>query len=105
MKLTALCMALTLSACASIPTTPKVFIACRVADTATTIAAVHVGATEVNPLMAHLLAHGYAPFIAVEAAVTWFVVSQWKKMGDTEKKVINVVGCIPPVNNVAVIAR
>lgn len=80
-----LVLALLLPGCATLEklSTPEVFTACTVADTATTLYAVHTGlAREVNPLLTGSVnAHRFLPLIAAKLAVIgliWYVYNHYQ---------------------------
>ncbi len=105
----ALLLILTLFGCAtviSVAESRNTFVTCRVADTATTMLAVHtVVGTEANPLMAALIAHGWLPFVGVELAVAGLAWYYWDRMSPAEQVAANVVGCLPVVNNAAILIK
>jgi hypothetical protein len=70
----ALCAALT--GCASLPqaaSSKETFALCQAVDAVTTYAIVSKGGTELNPLMAGLMKHGWLPFVGFKAALVWMV--------------------------------
>lgn len=94
---------LLLAGCATV-SRPETFVACRAADVVTTAAAVHGGAEELNPLVARLISHGWAPFVLVEAAVAWYVYRAEQRMPTNARTALNVLSCAPAVSNAAALA-
>jgi len=95
----ALCVVLT--GCATvqpIAESKTTFVACQAADVATTVAIVGSGGTELNPLMAKLIAHGWLPFLAYKAALVWFV--YWFDASPPVQTAFNAVACVPLIHNV-----
>ena len=94
--LLALTLAASLSGCATIGTVASskgAFVACQAVDVATTVAIVGGGGTELNPLMAGLMKHGWLPFIAYKAALVWLVYyMDWSPPVQTA---VNVAACLP----------
>ncbi len=101
-----LVMLLALAGCAtvtSVATSRKTFATCRIADVATTTAIIKAGGVELNPLMRPLLAHGFFPFYAFQAAVIWFAWHFWDDLTTPVKVSANMVSCWPVPNNVVVL--
>lgn len=96
-----------LAGCATVgsaATSKRTFAACRVADVATTTAIIRSGGVELNPIIRPLLAHGFFPFFAFEAAVIWFAWRVWDDLAPPVKLVANVTSCWPIPNNSALLA-
>lgn len=95
-----------LAGCANVPSVAasrKTFTACRVADVATTTAIIKAGGVELNPLMKPLLAHGFFPFYAFQAAVIWFAWHFWDDLTTPVKVSANVISCWPVPHNAVVL--
>ena len=103
--LAALLLAFTLSGCAtiqSVASSKETFVACQVLDTATTYVGISkVGLMEGNPIVAALLKHGWLPFIALKAAITWIVYNA--DFSPPVQTAANVVSCLPGVHNAILI--
>lgn len=78
------------------------FESCRAADIATTAAIIHTGGVELNPIMASVIAHGWLAFVGVEVGIGLGVWYAWDYLSPSERVVANVLSCIPPVHNLAV---
>lgn len=101
-----LILLLALAGCATatgIATSRKTFTACRVADVATTTAIIKAGGVELNPLMRPLLAHGFFPFYAFQAAVIWFAWHFWDDLTTPVKVSANVISCWSVPHNAVVL--
>ena len=95
----ALCAALT--GCASLPqaaSSKETFALCQAVDAVTTYAIVSKGGTELNPLMAGLMKHGWLPFIGFKAALVWMVY-QFQPAPNVQTA-FNVAACVPMIHNV-----
>lgn len=84
---------------------PQAFVACRAVDTASTVAIVHAGGHELNPLLAKVIAHGWLPFIAIEGVVALVVAREEQHVAPTTRAAINAASCVPAIHNIAVLAR
>lgn len=82
----------------------ELLVACRAADTVTTIQIVRNGGVERNPLLRNIvMGHHWLLFVGLEAAITWFVWSQWDDVPQVYKPAINILGCSPVPNNLLVL--
>lgn len=86
----------------TVATSRTTFATCRAADTVTTLAILHQGGHELNPLLKGLVAHPalFVLFNIVAVVVEWNV---HKDLNPTERAALNVVSCVGPINNTAVL--
>lgn len=82
----------------TVATSKETFAACRTVDVATTLAIIHGGGHELNPLMAPLVAHPLA-FIAFNVGLVYWVWTHWDQMGTSAKVTLNTAGCIAVPHN------
>jgi len=100
--LAALVLCLALSGCATIQPiaqSKETFVACQVADAATTSVLLGRGGfVEANPIMAALIKHGWIPFVAFKVALVWIVYRF--DASPPVQTVFNAVACLPLIHNV-----
>lgn len=104
MKPAVLLLIVALSACSSQPVkdtaeSPKTFAVCRTADVATTAIVLHQGGYEANPLMAHLLAHGWLPLVGFQGVVVALAWNYWDTFNEPMKVTMNAISCAPVAHN------
>ena len=95
----ALILCFLLYGCGTFMEKKETFVACRAIDVVSTISILEQGGRELNPLMARILSHGYIPFIALQATVTWFITKHWDTRAPESNVVLNAVGCFPAIHN------
>jgi len=82
----------------------ELFVTCRAADTYTTIQVIRLGGVEMNPIFRQVvMGHHWFLFIAMQTALSWFVWEHWGDVKPELKPAINVISCLPPINNFQVI--
>lgn len=84
-------------------TAKETFAACRVADTASTIAILRAGGVEKNPIMAKAYQISPLAFVAFQIALTVYVLYQWNEYGEGFKVALNAISCAPALHNAGVI--
>ena len=84
-----------------VATSPTTFAVCKTVDIASTAYLLEHGlATEANPLVAPLIAHGYIPLIAVSLGIYWMMKHFKDQPGaKTATAVANGVTCLAATQN------